>query len=144
MVGVEAAGEGIASGKHAATLCVGADLACCTATAPIYWKPRMARSSRPTLDLPPASIIPAAGPEHAWLKDSGRARRVHHRPRSAGVVSRTHAALLRWGTWAWRRIGVRIGVGGLCRAPELGRGKVRMVNLSGRGDGGGDPHVVGT
>ena len=46
--------------------------ACCTATAPICCRTRTARSwkgirSRPGLDYP------GIGPEHAWLKDIGRA-----------------------------------------------------------------------
>ena len=74
MVGVEAAGEGIASGKHAATLCVG--------------RPGVLHGNRTyLLETEDGQIIethsisagldyPGVGPEHAWLKDSGRARYV--------------------------------------------------------------------
>ena len=70
MYGVEAAGEGIESGKHAATLCVG--------------KPGVLHGNRTYLleddngqIIEPYSIsagldYPGVGPEHAWLKDMGR------------------------------------------------------------------------
>lgn len=70
MYGVEAAGEGIESGKHAATLCVG--------------KPGVLHGNRTYLleddngqIIEPHSIsagldYPGVGPEHAWLKDMGR------------------------------------------------------------------------
>ena len=106
MVGVEAAGEGIASGKHAATLCIG--------------RPGVLHGNRTyLLETEDGQIIethsisagldyPGVGPEHAWLKDSGRARYVSdHRPGSAGGVSRTHAHR---GHHAGARIGARIGV----------------------------------
>lgn len=45
LIGVEAAGEGIETGRHAASL-MGAHRACCTVTAPICCRMRTARSSR--------------------------------------------------------------------------------------------------
>ena len=76
LVGVEAAGEGIESGRHGAPLTVGgrggrparrATRRSC--------RTRTARSSRRTRSRP-ASTTPATGPEHAYLRDSGRARYV--------------------------------------------------------------------
>ncbi len=74
MIGVEAAGYGIASGKHAAPLCAG--------TVGVlhgnktyllqdqYGQIANAHSISAGLDYP------GVGPEHAWLKDSGRAEYV--------------------------------------------------------------------
>ncbi|MEM1091885.1 MAG: tryptophan synthase subunit beta [Pseudomonadota bacterium] len=72
MVGVEAAGSGIESGQHAASLCAG--------------KVGVLHGNRTyLLDNPDGQITethsvsagldyPGVGPEHAWLKDIGRAR----------------------------------------------------------------------
>ncbi|MEM6574791.1 MAG: tryptophan synthase subunit beta [Pseudomonadota bacterium] len=72
MVGVEAAGSGIESGQHAASLCAG--------------KVGVLHGNRTyLLDSPDGQITethsvsagldyPGVGPEHAWLKDIGRAR----------------------------------------------------------------------
>jgi tryptophan synthase beta chain len=49
--------------------------ACCMATAPICCRTRTGRSSR-RIPSRPGSITPGVGPEHAWLKDSGRAEYV--------------------------------------------------------------------
>jgi len=74
LVGVEAAGEGVATGRHAATLTAGA--------------PGILHGSRSYLlqdedgqVLPAHSLsagldYPGVGPEHAWLKESGRAEYV--------------------------------------------------------------------
>ncbi len=47
--------------------------ACCTAPSHRCSPTRRARSSRP-IRSPPASTIPGVGPEHAYLRDTGRAR----------------------------------------------------------------------
>ena len=135
MVGVEAAGEGIASGKHAATLCVG--------------RPGVLHGNRTyLLETEDGQIVethsisagldyPGVGPEHAWLKDSGRARYVsitdqealaafHELTRTEGIMPALESAH----ALAYAKQ----------LAPELGRGKVIVVNLSGRGDK--DIHTV--
>lgn len=135
LYGVEAAGEGIASGKHAATLCAG--------------KPGVLHGNRTyLLETEDGQIIethsisagldyPGVGPEHAWLKDSGRARYVaitdqdalaafHELTRIEGIMpalESSHAL-----AYAKRL------------ARELGRDKTIVVNLSGRGDK--DIHTV--
>jgi len=70
MYGVEAAGRGLATGEHAAPLCAG--------------KPGVLHGNRTYLmEDPDGQIVathsisagldyPGVGPEHAWLKDSGR------------------------------------------------------------------------
>jgi tryptophan synthase beta chain len=74
LIGVEAAGDGLASGRHAATLSAG-------------W-PGILHGSRSYLlqdedgQVRPAHSVsagldyPGVGPEHAWLKDTGRAEYV--------------------------------------------------------------------
>ena len=59
--GVEAAGDGLATGRHAAPLTAGSARASCTATGPISWRTTTARSSRPT-PSPPDWTIPASAP----------------------------------------------------------------------------------
>lgn len=135
LYGVEAAGEGIASGKHAATLCAG--------------KPGVLHGNRTyLLETEDGQIIethsisagldyPGVGPEHAWLKDSGRACYVamtdqealqafHELTRIEGIMpalESSHALAYA------RRL-----------ARELGRDRSIVVNLSGRGDK--DIHTV--
>jgi tryptophan synthase beta chain len=74
MIGVEAAGYGIASGKHAAPLCAGS--------------PGILHGNRTYLlqdehgqithahSISAGLDYPGVGPEHSWLKDSGRAEYV--------------------------------------------------------------------
>src|SRR5512134_439687 len=71
LIGVEAAGEGLASGRHAASLCAG--------------RPGVLHGNRTyilqdangqiieTHSVSAGLDYPGVGPEHAWLKDSGRA-----------------------------------------------------------------------
>ena len=85
LIGVEAAGEGIATGHHAATLCAG--------------RPGVLHGNRTYLlqdedgqiiethSISAGLDYPGVGPEHSWLKDSGRARvRRRHRRRGAARV----------------------------------------------------------
>jgi tryptophan synthase beta chain len=71
LVGVEAAGEGIQSGKHAAPLCAGGVGVLHGAKSYLLQTPDgqivEAHSISAGLDYP------GVGPEHAWLKDIGRA-----------------------------------------------------------------------
>ncbi len=135
--GVEAAGEGIASGRHAATLCAG--------------RPGVLHGNRTYLmETDSGQIIethsisagldyPGVGPEHAWLKDARRAQYVaitdrealdafHELTRTEGIMpalESSHAV-------AYAKQLAR----------ELGKDKVIVVNLSGRGDK--DIHTVAT
>jgi tryptophan synthase beta chain len=135
LYGVEAAGEGIASGRHAATLCAG--------------RPGVLHGNRTYLletddgqirqthSISAGLDYPGVGPEHAWLKDSGRARYVavsddealaafHELTRTEGIMpalESSHALAFA------KRL-----------ARELGPEKVLVVNLSGRGDK--DIHTV--
>lgn len=135
LVGVEAAGHGIESGKHAASLTAG--------------RPGVLHGNRTYLlqdangqiiethSISAGLDYPGVGPEHAWLKDSGRAEYVtvtddealqafHNLCRYEGIIpalESSHAL-----AYAARL------------APTLAKDKILLVNLSGRGDK--DMHTV--
>ncbi|MFL6621001.1 MAG: tryptophan synthase subunit beta [Sulfurifustis sp.] len=129
LYGVEAAGEGIETGRHAASLCAG--------------RPGVLHGSRmhllqtndgqvmETHSISAGLDYPGVGPEHSWLKDSGRAHYVsitdaeavaafHELTRLEGIIpalESSHAV-----AYAKKL------------ARELGKEKCIVVNLSGRGD----------
>ena len=133
--GVEAAGHGIASGQHAATLCAG--------------KSGVLHGNRtyliedqngqiiPTHSISAGLDYPGVGPEHAWLKDTGRAQYVaisdeealaafHDLTRTEGIIPALESShALAYATKL---------------APTLRRDQLLVVNLSGRGDK--DIHTV--
>ena len=135
LVGVEAAGEGLASGKHAASLCAG--------------RPGVLHGNRTYLlqdangqitethSISAGLDYPGVGPEHAWLKDSGRAEYVavtdeealaafHELCRHEGIIPALESAHA------------------VAQAMKMARGMAKdailLVNLSGRGDK--DMHTV--
>jgi tryptophan synthase beta chain len=135
MVGVEAAGYGIPSGKHAAPLCAG--------TVGVlhgnktyllqdeFGQIAHAHSISAGLDYP------GVGPEHAWLKDSGRAQ----------YVSVTDEEALEGFKILTREEGILPALESshaiahvLRLAPTLPKDKSIVVCLSGRGDK--DIHTV--
>ncbi|MDX1512806.1 MAG: tryptophan synthase subunit beta [Gammaproteobacteria bacterium] len=129
MYGVEAAGDGIETGRHAAPLTAG--------------KSGVLHGNRtylmedengqiiPTHSISAGLDYPGVGPEHAWLKDTGRAQYVavddkqalaafHELTETEGIIpalesshALAHAAVL---------------------APEMSAEDIIIVNLSGRGD----------
>jgi len=135
LVGVEAAGYGLASGRHSASLIAG--------------RPGVLHGNRTYLlqdengqivethSISAGLDYPGVGPEHAWLKDSHRAEYVavtddealaafHALCRYEGIIpalESSHAL-----AYAARL------------APTLPRDKLLLVNLSGRGDK--DMHTV--
>ena len=135
LVGVEAAGEGLDSGKHAASLTAGL--------------PGVLHGNRTYLlqdengqiiethSVSAGLDYPGVGPEHAWLKDSARAQYVsitddealaafHDCCRIEGIIpalESSHAIAY----------GVKL-------AATLPKDKIILVNLSGRGDK--DMHTV--
>jgi len=135
LIGVEAAGHGLESGKHAATLCAG--------------RPGVLHGNRTYLmqddngqiiethSISAGLDYPGVGPEHAWLKDSGRAEYVavtddealeafHHLCRLEGIIpalESSHAL-----AYAAKM------------APRMRKDQILLVNLSGRGDK--DMHIV--
>jgi tryptophan synthase beta chain len=135
LIGVEAGGYGIASGKHAASLSAG--------------KPGVLHGNRTYLlqdehgqildthSISAGLDYPGVGPEHAWLKDSGRAEYVtiddqealaafHDLCHNEGIIPALESA---------HAVAYAAKI-----APTLGKDKVLLVNLSGRGDK--DMHTV--
>jgi tryptophan synthase beta chain len=74
MIGVEAAGEGLQTGRHAASLCAGRPgvLHGCRT----YLMDDAAGQIVHTHSVSAGLDYPGVGPEHAWLKDTGRAEYV--------------------------------------------------------------------
>jgi len=72
LVGVEAAGEGIASGRHSATLSVGTPGVLHGALS--YLLQDADGQVAPAHSVSAGLDYPGVGPEHSFLKDSGRAR----------------------------------------------------------------------
>ena len=135
LIGVEAGGLGIASGKHAASLCAG--------------RPGVLHGNRTYLlqdkdgqiidthSISAGLDYPGVGPEHAWLKDTGRAQYVtiddaeavaafHDLCRTEGIIPALESA---------HALAYAAKL-----APTLPRDKILLVNLSGRGDK--DMHTV--
>jgi len=133
--GVEAAGEGIGTGHHAAPLCAGIP-------GVLHGNRTYLMEDRDGQIIETHSIsagldYPGVGPEHAWLKDTGRVRyeavtddealeAFHALTRTEGIIpalESSHALAF----------AARI-------APTLDRDRVILINLSGRGDK--DMHTV--
>jgi tryptophan synthase beta chain len=135
LIGVEAAGEGLSTGKHAASLCAG--------------KPGVLHGNRTYLlqdangqitethSVSAGLDYPGVGPEHAWLKDSKRAEYVaitdeealaafHELCRAEGIIPALESA--------------HAVAQAMKMAPSLSRDAILLVNLSGRGDK--DMHTV--
>jgi len=133
--GVEAAGDGLDTGHHAAPLCAG--------------KPGVLHGNRTYLmedtdgqiiethSISAGLDYPGVGPEHAWLKDSGRATYVavtdeealdafHALTRTEGIIP----ALESSHALAYTKK----------LAPQMRKDQLILVNLSGRGDK--DMHTV--
>lgn len=129
MIGVEAGGEGIASGRHSAPLCAG--------------RPGVLHGNRTYLmeddngqiiathSISAGLDYPGVGPEHAWLKDLGRAtyvsvtddealRAFHRMTRTEGIIPALETS------HAIAHV--------LDLAPRMRVDQSIIVNLSGRGD----------
>ena len=133
LFGVEAAGEGVATGRHAATLSMGRvgvlhgskSYVLCDDAGQI----QEAHSISAGLDYP------GVGPEHAWLKDSGRATYLSATDEEAlaavSSLAKTQGIVVALETaHAFARVGdVAQGLAG-----KLGRPVSLLVGVSGRGD----------
>ena len=129
MLGVEAAGEGLDSGRHGAALCAG--------TPGVLHGMRSLMLSDPDGQVSPAHSIsagldyPGVGPEHALLRDEGRAE----------YVSVTDAEALDAFVYLSKLEGILPALESAHAvayvrklAPGLSRDALVIVNLSGRGD----------
>jgi len=135
IVGAEAAGDGIETGRHAASLAAG--------------RPGVLHGNRTyvicdddgqiteTHSISAGLDYPGVGPEHAWLKDTGRAQYVgvtddealaafHELARTEGILAALESS--------------HAVAQGIKLARELPKDKLVLVNLSGRGDK--DVHTI--
>ncbi len=129
LIGVEAGGDGIGTGRHAASLSAGS--------------PGVLHGNRTYLiqdvngqicethSVSAGLDYPGVGPEHAWLKDSGRAEYIainddealaafHRLCRTEGIIPALESS---------HAVAQAIKI-----APAMAKDKVLLVNLSGRGD----------
>ncbi len=129
LIGVEAGGDGVVTGRHAAPLSVGTP-GVLHGFRSYLMQDENGQISE-THSISAGLDYPGVGPEHAWLKDSGRAeyvaidddealRAFHDLCRFEGIIpalesshALAHAAKI---------------------APGLSKDQVLLVNLSGRGD----------
>ena len=129
LIGVEAAGHGLSSGKHAASLTAG--------------RPGVLHGNRTYLlqdengqiiethSVSAGLDYPGVGPEHAWLKDSGRAEYVTITDDEA--LAAFHALCKYEGIIPALESSHALAYAAKL-APTLARDKALLVNLSGRGD----------
>jgi len=135
LVGVEAGGHGLASGKHAASLNAG--------------KPGVLHGNRTYLlqdehgqilethSISAGLDYPGVGPEHAWLKDVGRAEyvAVNDDEALAAFHDCCHYEGIMPALESCHALAYAVKL-----APTMPRDKILLVNLSGRGDK--DMHTV--
>ena len=129
LIGVEAAGEGVESGRHGASLGAGR-----TGVLHGSLSAVIADEEGQILEAHSVSAgldYPGVGPEHAYLKESGR----------AGYVAITDDEAVEAFQTLCRTEGIIPALESahavayaLRLAPELGAGRTILVNLSGRGD----------
>ncbi len=129
MIGVEAAGHGIESGQHAATLLTG--------------RPGVLHGNRTYLiqdedgqiiethSISAGLDYPGVGPEHAWLKDSNRAEYVGIT--DAEALAAFHTLCRYEGIMPALESSHALAYAAKL-APTLDKDKLLLVNLSGRGD----------
>jgi tryptophan synthase beta chain len=135
LIGVEAAGEGLETGKHAASLCAGT--------------PGVLHGNRTYLlqdangqivethSISAGLDYPGVGPEHAWLKDSGRAEYVA--VTDAEALQAFHDLCHYEGIMPALESAHALAYAAKI-APSLRPDQLLLVNLSGRGDK--DMHTV--
>jgi len=129
MVGVEAAGHGLSGHEHAASLCAGR--VGVLHGSRTYLLDDDAGQIRNTHSISAGLDYPGVGPEHAWLKDSGRASYVgiddeealaafHELTRGEGIMPALESA--------------HAIAHGMKMAAGMKPDQIVLVNLSGRGD----------
>ncbi len=129
LIGCEAGGEGLATGRHAATLAGG--------SAGVIHGMRtylLQDDDGQTLETHSISAgldYPGVGPEHSWLHDTGRAS---YRAVTDAEAMNGFSVLCRTEGIIPAIESAHALAGALQIGPELGRDAVLLVNLSGRGD----------
>ena len=135
LIGVEAGGDGVQTGRHAATLVAGAPGVLHGAMS--YLLQDAQGQVKETHSISAGLDYPGVGPEHAFLKESGRAEYVaaddHTALEGFKLLARTEGIL--------SALEPAHAIGYLHEmAPSLPRGSLVLVGLSGRGDK--DVHVI--
>src|SRR5512139_1643592 len=129
MVGVEAAGQGLDSYAHSASICRG-DVGVLHGKKTYLLQDELGQI-REAHSIAPGLDYPGVGPEHAWLHASGRARYTAVDDREAvdalELLSRTEGVIPALESSHAVAYAVRA-------AREMARDKIIVVNLSGRGD----------
>jgi tryptophan synthase beta chain len=129
LIGVEAAGDGVASGRHSAPLCAG--------------RPGVLHGNRTYLmadddgeiiethSISAGLDYPGVGPEHAWLKDTGRAEYVNITDNEAleGFYALTRMEGIIPALESAHAMAYTMKL-----APTMRKDEMIVVNLSGRGD----------
>ena len=129
LIGCEAGGDGLATGRHAATLAGGS--AGVIHGMRTYLLQDDDGQTLPTHSVSAGLDYPGVGPEHAWLRDTGRAR---YRAVTDAQAMDAFAVLCRTEGIIPAIESAHALAGALQLGPELGPGAVLLVNLSGRGD----------
>ena len=129
LVGVEPAGRGLGYGEHAATLCLGEPGVMHGFNS--YMLKDQTGEPAEVYSISAGLDYPSVGPEHAHLKDLGRAEYVHASDHEAldafFLLSRTEGIIPALESAHALAHALRI-------APGLPRETIIIVNLSGRGD----------
>jgi tryptophan synthase beta chain len=129
LIGVEAAGDGVETGRHSAPLCAG--------------RPGVLHGNRTYLmsdddgeiiethSISAGLDYPGVGPEHAWLKDSGRAQYVNITDDEAlgGFYALTRMEGIIPALESSHAMAYILKL-----APTMKKDEIIIVNLSGRGD----------
>ncbi|RTZ42480.1 tryptophan synthase subunit beta [Candidimonas sp. SYP-B2681] len=135
LIGVEAAGEGLETGRHAASLNAGA-VGVLHGNRTYVMQDEDGQVQE-THSISAGLDYPGVGPEHAWLKDSNRAQYVCIDDHEA--LEAFHGCCRTEGIMPALESSHAIAYA-LKLAPTLSKDKVILVNLSGRGDK--DMHTV--
>ncbi|MEO6960159.1 MAG: tryptophan synthase subunit beta [Burkholderiaceae bacterium] len=135
LIGVEAGGEGLQTGRHAASLNAGA-VGVLHGNRTYVLQDKNGQIVQ-THSISAGLDYPGVGPEHAWLKDSGRAQYVTITDQEA--LAAFHACCRTEGIMPALESAHAIAYATQL-APTLDKDKIILVNLSGRGDK--DMHTV--
>lgn len=129
LIGFEAAGDGVETGRHASTFSGGSPGAFQGSFSYL-----LQDSDGQTIESHSISAgldYPGVGPEHAWLRESGRAE---YRPITDSEAMEAFRTLCRTEGIIPAIESAHAVAGALKVAPELGKASIIVVNLSGRGD----------
>jgi tryptophan synthase beta chain len=129
LVGFEAAGDGVETGRHAATFSGGSPGAFQGSFS--YLLQDEDGQTIESHSISAGLDYPGVGPEHAWLRETGRAE---YRPITDAEAMDAFGLLCRTEGIIPAIESAHAVAGALKLGVELGRGAVIVVNLSGRGD----------